>query len=155
MARHNRYFLPDQPLHLIQRGNNREPIFFGEDDYRRYRMWLGEAAEQYGCSIHAYVLMTAHAHGAADALVTDHPLYHALGRRAAEREEAYRALFDMPLDHDVVDTLRPVTNGSWVMGSERFKRKVAKALGRRVTPAAPGRPPAGRDDAHQRQLNLL
>jgi hypothetical protein len=33
MARLGRYFLPDQPLHVIQRGNNRQPIFFAEQDY--------------------------------------------------------------------------------------------------------------------------
>jgi putative transposase len=36
MARLGRYFLPDQPLHVIQRGNNRGAIFFGADDYARY-----------------------------------------------------------------------------------------------------------------------
>jgi hypothetical protein len=34
MARLGRYFLPDQPLHVIQRGNNREAIFFAEDELR-------------------------------------------------------------------------------------------------------------------------
>ena len=29
MARHGRYFLPDQPLHVIQRGNNRSAILRG------------------------------------------------------------------------------------------------------------------------------
>jgi hypothetical protein len=29
MARRGRYFLPDQPLHVIQRGNNRKAISFG------------------------------------------------------------------------------------------------------------------------------
>ena len=62
MARLGRYFLPDQPLPVIQRGNNRAPIFFGDDDYERYRTWLGEAAAAYGCAIHAYVLMTNHVH---------------------------------------------------------------------------------------------
>ena len=33
MARHGRYFLPDQPLHVIQRGNNRSAIFFGIENY--------------------------------------------------------------------------------------------------------------------------
>jgi hypothetical protein len=32
MARLGRYFLLDQPLHAIQRGNNREAIFFAEDE---------------------------------------------------------------------------------------------------------------------------
>lgn len=62
MPRLGRYFLPDQPLHVIQRGNNRAPVFFAEDDYRRYLEWLGEAALRYGVAIHAYVLMTNHVH---------------------------------------------------------------------------------------------
>jgi putative transposase len=44
MARLGRYFLVDQPLHVIQRGNNRETIFYCEDDYVRYRDWLVAAA---------------------------------------------------------------------------------------------------------------
>jgi len=30
MARLGRYFLPDQPLHMIHRGNNRAATFFAE-----------------------------------------------------------------------------------------------------------------------------
>jgi REP element-mobilizing transposase RayT len=37
MARLGRYFLPDQPLHVIQRGNNRDAVFFCDADYARYR----------------------------------------------------------------------------------------------------------------------
>ena len=48
--------------HVIQRGNNRQAIFFGEDDCQRYRDWLAEAARACGCAIHAYVLMTNHVH---------------------------------------------------------------------------------------------
>src|SRR5260370_17745074 len=48
MARHGRYFLPDQPLHVIQRGNNRGAIFFAAADYEQYRAWLAEAAPEYG-----------------------------------------------------------------------------------------------------------
>jgi len=44
MARLGRYFLPDQPLHVIQRGNNRGAIFFAIEDYERYHDWLAEAA---------------------------------------------------------------------------------------------------------------
>jgi putative transposase len=62
MARLGRYFLPDQPLHVIQRGNNRQPVFFAADDYQRYLDWLREAALEYGVALHAYVLMTNHVH---------------------------------------------------------------------------------------------
>lgn len=62
MARLGRYFLADQPLHVIQRGNNREPVFFTDDDYRFYLQILGEAAERAGVRLHAYLLMTNHVH---------------------------------------------------------------------------------------------
>jgi putative transposase len=62
MARLGRYFLADQPLHVIQRGNNREPVFFASDDYQRYLDWLREAAAEFGVALHAYVLMTNHVH---------------------------------------------------------------------------------------------
>ena len=71
MARLGRYFLPDQPLHVIRRGNNREAIFFDPGDYARYRDWLTEAAGSYGCAIHAYVLMTNHVHLLVTPLATD------------------------------------------------------------------------------------
>jgi putative transposase len=54
--------LPDTPLHVIQRGNNRQACFFADEDYQFYLEWLGEYASKSGCRIHAYVLMTNHVH---------------------------------------------------------------------------------------------
>lgn len=238
MPRLGRYFLRDQPLHVIQRGNNRSAIFFCEEDYQRYRGWLGEAAAEYGCAIHAYVLMTNHVHllvtprraeslpramqslgrryvrhinrayrrtgtlwegryraapidseayflaccryiemnpvragmaahprdypwsswrahalGAADALVSEHELYRALGRSPAERQKEYRALFRQALETGFVDALRQTTNGGWALGDRRFQREIAKAARRRAAPLPKGRPP--RQPASKRQLNLL
>jgi putative transposase len=237
MARSARYFLADQPLHVIQRGNNRGAIFFSDADRARYRDWLAEAAAQYGCAVHAYVLMTNHVHllvtpataaslprtmqslgrryvryvndayrrtgtlwegryraapidseayflaccryvelnpvragmaampgdypwsswrahaaGADDPLLTEHALYRGLGAAPAERQAAYRALFDDALDPAFVDAVRAATNGGWALGDERFQRQIAEALGRRVTPAPVGRPPAARPDKRQGEL---
>ena len=33
MPRRPRIHLDNVPLHIVQRGHNREPCFFGEDDY--------------------------------------------------------------------------------------------------------------------------
>jgi len=41
----------------MQHGNNRQAVFFDDNDYRAYLGWLGEAAS-HGCAIHAFVLMT-------------------------------------------------------------------------------------------------
>jgi len=62
MPRKRRFYLPDVPAHVIQRGNNRQTVFFCDDDYRAYLHWLKEGAERHGCAIHAYVLMTNHVH---------------------------------------------------------------------------------------------
>jgi putative transposase len=83
MARLGRYFVKDQALHVIQRGNNRQAIFFAPEDYALYRGWLLEAAQKYCCAVHAYVLMTNHVHlpvtpGGADSLPRT---MQSLGRR--------------------------------------------------------------------------
>jgi len=36
MARLPRIVIPGYPLHVIQRGNDRRPVFFAEEDYRKY-----------------------------------------------------------------------------------------------------------------------
>lgn len=62
MSRKPRFNLVGIPQHVIQRGNNREPCFYSEDDYYRYLADLKEAAHKNNCAIHAYVLMTNHVH---------------------------------------------------------------------------------------------
>ncbi|MDX2225401.1 MAG: transposase [Rhodospirillaceae bacterium] len=62
MARLGRWFAPGIPQHIIQRGNNRQPVFFSLEDRRAFRDWLGEIATDHGLAIHAYVLMTNHVH---------------------------------------------------------------------------------------------
>ena len=62
MPRKPRFNLVGIPQHVIQRGNNREPCFYAEEDYRRYLNDLHESAIKYNCCIHAYVLMTNHVH---------------------------------------------------------------------------------------------
>ena len=53
---------------------------------------------------------------------------------------AYRALFSGQLEPGLVDEIRQATNGNFVIGSDRFQRDVADALGRRVIRGRPGRP---------------
>jgi len=40
MPRLPRLNLPNVPQHIVQRGNNRQPIFFHEDDYCTYLEYL-------------------------------------------------------------------------------------------------------------------
>ncbi len=238
MARLGRYFMSEQPLHVIQRGNNRQAIFHSDDDREVFLNWLLEATQKHGCRVHAYVLMTNHIHllltperadslprtmqsvgrryvryvnftqvrtgtlwegryraapieseaylmacyryielnpvrarmvrhpreyrwssyranalGAADPIVSAHPLYCSLGRSAGKRQESYRELFRERLSVEFIDDLRSATNGGWALGTEAFKRRIAKGAKRRAEPLPKGRPAA--KSAGKRQLNLL
>ena len=62
MPRRPRIILPDVATHIFQRGNDRQVCFIHADDYRNYLDWLHKYALEHGCAIHAYALMTNHAH---------------------------------------------------------------------------------------------
>ena len=225
MPRRARISLPEVPLHIIQRGNNRQACFHAEAVYCFYLDCLREYAIKTRCQVHAYVLMTNHVHllataadaqgagslmkavaqryvqyvnpryrrsvslwegrfrscltqeegyllacmryielnpvraervahpaeyrwssyranaqGEANALVSPHALYHALGKDTEEQQAGYRELFRHQLETGMVDAIRLATNGNFVLGSPRFAAEIAKVLGRRVTQGAPGRP---------------
>ena len=62
MPRRPRIHLDGLPLHIVQRGHNREACFFCEEDYQSYLHWLGEALTRERVQLHAYALMTNHVH---------------------------------------------------------------------------------------------
>lgn len=80
-------------MHLVQRGINREPCFFAEEDYHCYLHWLQKSAADWNCAVHAYVLMTNHVHLLITAERPDGParLMQSLGRRYVQYiNRAYR-----------------------------------------------------------------
>ena len=224
MPRLGRYFVEGQPLHVIQRGNNRQNVFLQQEDFACFRHWLQEAADHAGCAVHAYVLMTNHLHllltparpaslprmmqsvgrrfvawynrsrarsgtlwegryrataidsdayllrcyryielnpvrarmvsaprdygwssyranaeGAADDLVSAHPLYCALGPTPDERQAAYRALFEEALEESFIAAIRTATNGAWALGDAMFRDRIARDASRRAGPLPKGR----------------
>ena len=62
MPRIPRLSIAGVPLHVVQRGNNRQPVFFSEEDYRDYLRRLFDGAARYDVSVHAFVCMTNHVH---------------------------------------------------------------------------------------------
>ena len=57
-----RLVVPGVPHYVTQRGNNRQGVFFANDDRRVYLGLLAEQAEQYGLAVWGYCLMTNHVH---------------------------------------------------------------------------------------------
>ncbi|HEV7856878.1 MAG TPA: transposase [Herminiimonas sp.] len=225
MARLPRLVVPNQPHHIIQRGNDRQPIFRDTADYLAFLNWLRDASRQFKVAIHAYVLMTNHLHLLAspsdeqglskmmqwigrhyvpyfnqkyertgtlwqgrykatvidserylmtccryielnpvragmvaapadyswssymhhigikpDSIITDHPLYWALGNTPFEREVAYKALAEQGVNEEDVAALTEATLKGWALGSEKFKSLLEKQTQRRVRKAKRGRP---------------
>jgi len=62
MARLPRLTVPGYPHHIIQRGNNRQPIFAEGADYETLLGMLEEHARRFKVAVHAYVLMSNHFH---------------------------------------------------------------------------------------------
>jgi putative transposase len=62
MARIAGVVVPGLPHHVTQRGNRREPVFFGAEDYRLYRRLIRAAARRAGEEIWPYCLMPNHVH---------------------------------------------------------------------------------------------
>ncbi|UCH39249.1 MAG: transposase [Gammaproteobacteria bacterium] len=82
----------------------------------------------------------ANSQGENNSIITPHELYLALDGHPEHRIAAYRELFRQQLKPELVEEIRQATNGNFVIGSKRFKRQIAQALGRRVTRGKPGRP---------------
>lgn len=62
MARLPRLIVPQQPHHVIQWGNSRQPVFIDDEDRTVFLGKLREGGKQFGVAIHAYVLMPDHFH---------------------------------------------------------------------------------------------
>lgn len=225
MARLPRLVIPFQPHYVIQRGNNRQPIFHDAQDYAVFLGWLRTASKTFRVAIHAYALLpdrlhmlvspsdeqglgrmmqwigryyvpyfnrkyqrsgtlwqgryktsvldpehyfmtcsryieatpvqaglasqlidcawSSHAHHIGvrlDPIITDHPLYWALGNTPFAREAAYRALSESALGAEEVKTIEQAVLKGWALGSDKFKKALEQKIKRQVMPARRGRP---------------
>lgn len=62
MPRRARIMLSGVPVHIVQRGNNRQACFYGEQDRRFYLFHLQRLLGRTQCALHAFCLMTNHVH---------------------------------------------------------------------------------------------
>jgi REP element-mobilizing transposase RayT len=59
---HRPIYRPRPSHHVTQRGNRRERVFFGEEDYELYRELLSSQCRKQGVAVWAYCLMPNHVH---------------------------------------------------------------------------------------------
>jgi putative transposase len=62
MPRRARLILAGIPVHVVQRGNNRQDCFRSDSDRRFYLHHLRRLLGEEECSLHSYCLMTNHVH---------------------------------------------------------------------------------------------
>ena len=62
MPRIARIIAIDYPHHIVQRGNNRQQIFFDDQDYGFYRKLLKKYSSEGVLPINSYCLMNNHVH---------------------------------------------------------------------------------------------
>lgn len=76
----------------------------------------------------------------ADALVTPHAEYIALGHDELTRHANYSRLVQEPVEQELVRQIRESRDSGYPLASDAFKIALAARLGRRTEPGRPGRP---------------
>jgi putative transposase len=62
MARRPRLEVEGGLYHLIARGNNRQDIFYSDDDHKKFLSLVGAQKEKLKFYLYSYCLMTNHVH---------------------------------------------------------------------------------------------
>jgi len=81
-----------------------------------------------------------HAGVAVEPLITEHPGYWAIGNTPFERESAYRKTLEHALTPEQRQQIENAALKGWVLGSERFAKKLGAQATRRTQPLSRGRP---------------
>lgn len=62
MSRQARIIIPNFPHHILNRGNNKEIIFFDDEDFKFFLRQVKKYKEKYGIKIYHYCVMPNHHH---------------------------------------------------------------------------------------------
>ena len=99
----------------------------------------------------------SNAYGEKDDLITPHKLYLKLGENNKQRLSAYRDLFKLVLDENLIKEICSSLQTGTPLGSQKFKDEIEELLGLKVGYTRQGRPkktePLGFDE--KTQLKLL
>jgi putative transposase len=99
------------------------------------RVGLVQAAQE-----HPWSSARHHLGLAADPLVTDHPLYWAIGNTPFEREAAHRRMLEQGLAADRTRAIADAAMKGWALGSDHFVAALEERTQRRARQGRRGRP---------------
>jgi REP element-mobilizing transposase RayT len=126
MPRRPRVCPAGMPVHVVQRGNNRQVCFAKEADMAAYANWLGEYAKKFDVEVHGWVFMTNHVHllltpkdEAGVSKLTD------LGMSDIARQSHYRKWMSEAMATEVLGKIRACLEKGLVLGTDRFREQVS------------------------------
>ena len=85
------------------------------------------------------------AQGKDNEIINFHPLYKSLGKTKAQRLDAYKSLFKLPIDEKQLGLIRASWQTGTPLGNDYFKQKVEAKLKCKVGQARRGRPKKSSD----------
>jgi putative transposase len=94
MPRTARIVIADTPHHVIQRGHNKQPVFFDTEDYETYLRVLRKWIEEFNVKIHGYCLMTNHVHLVLDPGSDVHSLAKVMKRVSGKFTRRFNGIHD-------------------------------------------------------------
>ncbi|WP_342118409.1 transposase [Pseudoduganella sp. OTU4001] len=104
-------------------------------EFAAVRAGLAGGPEHYSWSSYPH-----HAGIRPDGVVTDHPLYWALGNTPFQREAAYIELAASGLPGADLRAIEAAALKGWPLGSDKWKAELERRMKRQVLPAKRGRP---------------
>jgi len=140
---------------FMQSVANRYVRFFNADRKRTGTIWEGRfksclvESDRYAMTLYRYIERNpvraglvesvadyrwssyhANALGKKDLLVTEHPLYSALGKTPSARQHQYQKLFDEPVMKQQDEQIDTATMKGEVLGSKVFHQRIGTLVGR-------------------------
>ena len=130
MPRKPRFYIPDVPVHVVQRGHSREPVFFENSTAN-----MVKHPNEY-----PWTSYPSNAEGRNIKMIKPHRVYEGLGRSDVTRQAAYRAFFDAHLSDDIIHSIKISYETGTPLGNEFFKEKIEQKLKCKVGQSRRGRP---------------
>lgn len=140
------------PMHIIQRGNNRQTYFYADENYQFHSQWQEKYTQEYDSSVHICMLMTNNVYLLITPQSAEDPgflmkrheqRYVKYINRTCHRSDRVRVnMIEHPAEYPSIEQLFrkcagkiiTATNDNYALDNERFQKKIASALGCRVMP---------------------
>ncbi|MCG7992138.1 MAG: transposase [Candidatus Thiodiazotropha lotti] len=148
-----RFYSPEVPVHIVQRGHSRSPVFLNHKYGKSRSIWEGRhkaslvQEETYFLTVMRYIELNPEREDMVELpghyrwssflpqylcrqinFIKPHQIYRALGRNKRERYDAYQKLFEGHIDKEDMKRIRESWQTGTPLGNDLFRDKVEEQL---------------------------